>query len=343
MTIESHKVNVAYQEKYSEAFQKLTATGNLAVKSIKPTSPAEAEFFLSVYVAMYNFDDYSFWAGACNEDYTTCDIYLDKGNTTVETHVLNVSYSDVDQEVLTKVNSLIDALPEDKHFIVEDLELINYLVSSGYDMYGGSVAIENAIINYSSEIKNYFGNMTAHLDARAGWGGNFNSGAFGGFVVSYEGTIYGLLNGGGAEKNHVIYIPDDTENTTEAYVKAAQTRINNYLKNDKVKITYGGKLSEDFIVEEYEHVADTSKIRDEYYMLTYGENVYPFLIVKDSSKINDNVTYATNDIMTNVSITSGNSSIPLDTAVKVNEIKKEHKTYQEYTSKLGVKDALMYD
>jgi len=341
--IERHNVNVKYKEEYSDKFKKLTSNDKLVVKSIRPSNMEEAEFFLTSYVGMFNFKNHYFYRGYCNEDYSVCDVTLSNQYGIIESHKVNVSYAEVNQEVLNKVNSLISALPKGKRFIVEDLELINYLVRTNYNPMTSGIDVENSVINYSSEIKNYFGNMTAKLDARAGDGNPLGSEAFGGFVVLYDDTVYGLLEQGGAAKNHVIYIPDETKNTTEAYIKAAQDRINKYLKTKDIKIVYGGKLSEDFDEEDYKDIVDTSKIRDEYYILMFGETQLEFLIAKDSSKINNDVVYASNDIMTNVEISANSSSVPLDTTIKVNEITKDNETYKELTDRLNVKDALIYD
>lgn len=337
--LERHNVKIEYKEEYSDIFKKVTTDGNLVVKSIKPTTMEEAEFFLNSYMSLFDYDKYMFYKGECNDDYTICDIVVGDEYNILETHKVNISYAKLDEKILSKVNELLKNLPKGKRFVVEDLELINYIVNSGY---GKSMSVENAIIDYSSEVKKYLGNMNARLDLRAGWDGEFNSGAFGGFLVLYNDTIYGLLESGGAEKNHVIYIPDDTENTKDAFIKAAQERINNYLKNDKVKITYGGSLDE-FDEELYKDIVDLSKTRNEYYLLTYDDFEIPFLIAKDSSKIKNEITYETNDIMTDVTISTNSSLVPLDTVIKVDKIKEDSMKYKELVNKLDIDKALVYD
>ena len=341
--IERHAVKIIYgEEQFSNDYQKITSNKDLIVKSITPKTDMEAEFFLGTYLNTLNLASEIYNSG-CNDNYSICDIVYNG-----ETHSLNIHYEVGEQNILNIVNDMIKQMPEHKMFVVEDLELINYIVSTGYGENNFNIDAENSIINFSSEVKNYLKNMTAILDTRAGWYESLSSGAFGGFVILHNGTIYGLLNEGGAKKNHILYIPDDTPDTKEDYIKAVQSRIDQYLKNNSIKVTYGGKISELFSTpEDAEFVSenlgfDVTKIED-YYNITYNGAVLPFLIIKNSSKIKEEVVYVNNDIITGITISSSSSDIPLDTIIQVNEIKEDNQQYQEITNKLKIKDALIYD
>ncbi len=345
--VERHPVKIVYgEEQFSDVFKRLTTNNQLPIKSVTPTDIETADLIVGSYLRAFDTENGYFYVGACSDDYTTCDVYSTE---TGETHALKIAYeTNLDPNISAIVNNMIAAYPDGKMFLLEDLELINYLVSKNFK--DNDFGNENLMINFSSEAKAYLGNMTGVLDARMGWGDPFTSGCAGGFAIMYNNTIYGMLKQGGAQKNNVIYISDTTENKNEAYIVAAQKRINAYLKNDSVKITYGGKVSDlidisnkdevEFISEELGY--DITKI-ESYYNLTYGENTIPFLIIKNSSKVKEEVEYKNNDFVTGISIETTSPDVPLDTTIQVTEITKENEQYQEITSKLKVKDAIIYD
>lgn len=342
--IERHAVKIVYgEEQFSDVFKKVTENNQLTIKSIKPATAEEADLILGAYLKSFDTENGHFYIGNCSDGGSICDVYSTE---TGETHALNITYeSNLDAGILKIVNDMIARYPDGKMFLVEDLELINYIVSKNYSQDFGN---ENQMINFSSEAKAYLGNMTGILDARMGWGDPFTSGCAGGFAIMYNNTIYGMLTNGGAQQNNVIYIPETTEDTIEAYIAAAQKRINTYLKNENVKVTYGGKVSEYVSDEsEIEWVSDNlgfdiSKI-ESYYNVTYNENTIPFLIIKDSSKVKEEVEYKNDDIITGISISTTSPDVPLDTIIQATEITKDNEQYQEITTKLNVKEALIYD
>lgn len=342
--IERHVVNVSFKEKISNNFKKLSNGNTLVVESIRPKTNEEAYFFITSYVSAYNTDDYYFYPHFCKDDFSVCDIGMYYSNGGGEVHTLKIAYSEINKTIQDKVMSIINQLPVGKRFLVEDLEMINYIVNGGYDLENFDINVENSAINYSTELKKLLGNgnITAKLDVGAGASSPFESHAFGGFLVLYDDIVYGLLKDGGVEKRHIIYIPDNTKDTTEAYIKAAEKRINEYLKDKKVKITYGGKstdIDDSFLPE----LIKSGKRRDEFYILNYEGREFPFIIVKDSSKVQTLKEHATSDIFTNVTISMDSSSVPLDTSLKINEIKKDTSEYKEIVSKLGLEEALIYD
>ncbi len=342
--IERHPVTIVYgEEEFSDVFKRLTDNKQLAIQSIKPADAEEADLIMGTYLKSFDTENGHFYVSTCSEDFSMCDVYSTE---TGETHALNITYeSNLDASILKIVNDMIAKYPEGKMFLLEDLELINYIVSKNYSKDFGN---ENQMINFSSEAKAYLGNMTGILDARMGWGDPFTSGCAGGFAIMYNNTIYGMLKRGGAQQNNVIYIPDTTEDTIAAYIVAAQKRINTYLKNESVKVTYGGKVSEYISDEsEIEWISDNlgfdiSKI-ESYYNVTHNENMIPFLIIKDSSKIKEEVKYENNDIVTGISISTTSPDVPLDTTIQATEITKENTQYQEITAKLKIKEAIIYD
>ncbi len=346
---ESHNVNISFKEQYSDEFKKVTIDGNLNINSIKPKSLEEAESLLTASLSKYNTNDYEYYVGGCNETYTTCTVSRTELNHwyKAEYHKVNMNYVPVDKNIQSKVNELTTSLKDKKRFTVKDLDLINYIVNETNGKYDENFiySLNSNAGDYSSELKQAVGNgnLKVILDARYGWGaGLYDCGMGGNLVVLHNDVAYGMLENIEIGRQNVIYVPDDTANTTEAFVAAAQKRINEYLGNDKVKIKYAGKLTQED-KDAYNYLVDIAKTNGEYYTLTYGKIEMDFLIQKDSSKIETKKEHSTNDIITNITISTESSSIPLDTTIKVEEIVKEDKKFTEITKKLDVKQAIVYD
>jgi len=349
---ETHVVDIIYEEKISKLFDNIITDGKVVVKSVQPKNEVEAQFYLQSYLSSFSNATYEYSKGMCNEDFTVCDVsvyYLNQaGNSNSETHKVKVTYEEIDTNKAAQVNKVLSSIPKNKTFVVDDLELINFIVNGGYTNDALSASTESSYINYSSELKQLLGNgnITAQLEVGAGDPRMFSHENLGGYVVSYDGVAYGLFEGG-AVRNYVIYVPDNTEESMEAYLKAAQERINSYLGHSKAKLTYGGELSE-FDEFEYENIEHNGKLRNEYYVLTYNDCMIPFLIIKDSSKMKEISNQTTNDVITNISISMTSSTLPLDTSIMVDEISKDSKKYSEITNALidnnyGVNNALVYD
>lgn len=346
---ENHVVKISFKESYSDEFKKITTDGNLTINSIKPTTKEDAEALLTVALDKYATDSHSYYVSGCNETFTVCNVarYANYAGGS-EHHKVNMKYITLDKNVQAKVNNVISLIKSGEKFIADDLELVNYIVneSKGENEDEFIYGIYPSLINYSKNLKDVIGNtnLRTKLDARLGWGdGEFVAGLGGNLVTTYNDISYGLVEEIYIGRNNVIYIPDNTKNTTEAFVAAAQKRINDYLENDKVKIKYAGKLA-DLDEEIYKDVIDVSKTNGEYYTLTYGKLEMKFFIQKDSTKIKEvKEEHKTSDIATNITISTESKDVPLDTAIKVEEIKKEDKKFTEITKKLEVKEAIVYD
>lgn len=163
-------------------------------------------------------------------------------------------------------------------------------------------------------------NVTYFLDVRAG---NQDENlmyefAFGPMSVFYNGYSYGTKEECLYLKR-VIYIPESTENTKEAFVAAAQKRINDYLGNStSAVVSYGGTLrslpefSED---EQYTITSDGN-----YYNIKVENRTYKFYIVKTASDKLVEPTYIGTDIESKIERTSENSNIPLNTSLTVKNV-----------------------
>ena len=191
-----------------------------------------------------------------------------------------------------------------KEYVVEDLSFINYLVNSSCDIDNtdGYVCHSNELINYSEEYKKHVANKNISIvvDNRAGdCGGGFISGTMGVGGIMYNGYLYGSYWDVEGKINQVIYIPEDTADTHEAYIAAAKSRINNYFRNtnfqNKIDINFAGSIS-DLTSQQYD---DLGLHESEYYTIIYEGKYYNLLIHKDNSKIK-NPIFETVDVDTNI-------------------------------------------
>ena len=68
---------------------------------------------------------------------------------------------------------------------------------------------------------------------------------------------------------------------------------------------------------DYHFITQTEGV---WYQVTVKGTAYNFAVIKDSSKVNNNINYLTSDMSTNISISTDSANLPLDTLIRVNEI-----------------------
>ena len=233
--------------------------------------------------------------------------------------------------------------PEKYLFTMEDLETINYKYALPNF---GDIDGLNAIINYSSEFQNKIGytNIGIKLDTRAGWDDKFSSGCFGFLNLLYDNIIYSTVKIAGVKQNNVLYVPDETKDTTEAYINAALERIKKYIPKAEVKIEYAGQIdkTEEYGVLDLEEIVDVSKTLDEYYKVTIGEEEYYYFIAKDSSKMRKPMMN-TVDVDTDISIKTEASEVPLDSKINTIVIDAKSDEYKEFLKKVNINNGLVVD
>jgi hypothetical protein len=344
-------------ENYSEAFKKIAPNGVITMNAITPTNDTELDAYGS-YFGETNF----YYLNNCNDDYSKCDLeYSEDTKGTKEgfseTHAVKVIWKETDANVKKDVDNHLSEIKKQLKstsdgyctYSFDDLSAINYyshLKSNDEDFN------PNVGLNYVEDLKKILEKETyeLNLDVRLGdWSGISDIG--GGYLtISYNNTIYGLLDKTFMVGiNNVLYIPDDTANTKEAYMAAAKKRIDEYLGNTSTNIKVAGTI-EDLLAkysEEFDFAAlgDTSKMGDYYYNITIGNVTRTFVILRDSSKIKS-VDLTTTDSETNITISLENTSLPLDTKIQVKEIKensKEFKNIKEVLNIKNIKDVQIYD
>ena len=300
----------------------------------------------------------------CNETYTKCSATDFSGN-----YYPNVTINYIyDKNTKKVVDSIVSKL-EERVYNVSDLEIISYWLNGG------------SILYYSNDLMSTLGYKNFEnfsFDVRAGDNSSFNTVEAGILKFIYNDTIYFMADFVEVDGNNIIYVEDNTDSND--LMKSAQTRIDNYFGKDKVKLVDTGNLEEfldsyvldnqDIIDEMYEYnesmknlpgyvaktkeeianqlkeemrsmVSDILKENEHIYKVIIGDNTYYTLIRSDSSKMVE-TTYRTSDILTDVSISSSNKTIPYDALVNVQKI-TDGEAYKKILDILKLTNSEMYD
>lgn len=247
--------------------------------------------------------------GSCNNTFNLCT-FLDYMNFMAFDNV-EIKYN-YDEKIAQLAQSIIDeGLIDQTNFNLTDTEFLHYI------NYGGSLA------NYASSFKNQLSNLNFRfeLDQRGGSADPFETGAIGFYKFMYNDSLYAVKNFMSVTVSHIMYIPTDTTNVEEAI----RARLNDLFgENINFEITESDETINEYLSNHgLQVIADGNQ---HYFIFTINnENDYryglEFYIIpkKDSSKINNNVSFKSNDLITNVSV-STYESIPLDTLINVNHL-----------------------
>ena len=299
---------------------------NATLKSVKPKDMMESDFLLTNIVnKLLNDEKYYAYAWCTTEELDTAEITIE-GEGFTGTYEINVTYDEPAENsyVQNFVNKLkkFDETPESA-YQVTDLGLINYYLTSVKSELWNTGAPARAL-RFSDEIIKLSdgGNIKFYLDVRAGEQGNdlMFENAFGEMTVFYNDYAYANKQQG-IHLKRVIYIPANTDNTTVAYIQAAQDRINKYLGAENlVSVTYGGTLNsleEDML----DSSVPTETTDGNYYNITVKGRTYKFYIIKGTEEQLKEPVYQGKDINTNVEIKSTDANIPLDTSVVATKVR----------------------
>lgn len=366
---------------YSEDFNTILTDGKLVINSIPPKNEMESWYIIYDYPFYYDGGDYKyedmigrFDVISVTPDFKKCVIeYRKKDNyELLAKREIEIVYN-YDENVLKEVEKLASGLPEDKdYYYIDDLEIINFWINGKEDEY-------NNIDNYSTELKSYFKNKNVnfHIDNRAGFPGRFTEGRLGIASIKYNDTIYYLNSQLGTIARSILYVDD---NATDE-LKAVQKRINDYVGHDKYKVERVGLVSEYIdqykqeILDDWHEMYEREKANltgsyldsFESFLQHYGLNIENdeeldglrgyeeyvyykvkindidryFIVLKDSTKMK-NPEYISSDLLTNVSISSKSTKVPLDTLVGA-KLLTSGEEYNRVKGTLNYKTGITFD
>ncbi len=356
---EVHQVKINWQEEYSDLFKSIAPNGEFKIKSLKPQNEEELEFYSAAAISQ-TYKNVSGYLSECNKDYTECTLGIspllenEEGFYYVvnETHRVKVVWEKENPIARKLIDAAIKTLKlgkntvynyedettgdeyksVDYYHILEDLNLINLLKNQPVK---NMVSYDNAI-NFVPELKLLFENtnITYNLDTRLGDGEYFYEMGGGQLSLLYKGVVYALVNPyegqnssyTSVHRHYVMYIPSNTENTPEAYLKAVKKRLDEYLKED-TKVEIGG-LIKDYTKGDKISIplfeAKDNQIGDYYYKITINDKTYDFLVVRDTAKMVVNNLMKSIDIDTKVKVETTASDVPNDAVINVTTINKEN-------------------
>lgn len=340
---ESHVIELVRKTERSDNFKnklKLNTDGKLVVNSVKPTDNSE---FAALYDMCIRIDGVEL--GYIAPDFTSCDLTV---NDTYETHTVDIVYN-YDKQIQEKLQGFVDDFPDDLQFFkVQDMELINYWVNLSKEQ---QEDINDTFPGYSGEFKKYLKNYNVKFEVVAGlgWEPILLTERVGRSLFKYNDIVYCIKNELGTRGKHIIYVPDNTGNSKEELMAAAQKRIDDYLGSEgKVTISYAGTVLDICLrnyYDIYQRETDDNMTFEEYknspfcpddidvemetgldcaenadcFVTTINGQKHYFLIEKNSANM-ITPTYATADMATDVTISSTDTSIPLDTSIMAEKI-----------------------
>ena len=319
---------------------------NLTVKGIEPTTYDDAYNMMMVIANKIDKDaaDAGYEAyGDCNpNNFNECEIVISDGQGWHQTYPITVTYDKPSTADLGKYGPIInrflsgfgiDFMDTSTYFVVEDLSIINYFLTGDRSELWNPGAASRAIKFSDANHLTNGADITYDLGIALGEQGEelMYETAGGGMTVYYNDYAYAYTVGG-IYLRRVIYIPESTGDTPNEYIAAAKKRIDDYLGENNITITLGGALNTladnlpttssyygaDYqdLLDEYVDESDTD---GNYYNIKIGNRTYKFYIIK-SAEIPDNPMYNGYNIKTDVSVSSTDSSIPLDTSILVEKV-----------------------
>lgn len=335
---------VSASAKTDEILGKVSKDGKTATfKMVKPTSFEDGDAKINGYLQKYcATENYSIFAYYHDDNYDKCTItiqsddYQEEYDQTaggmvvkqgeIAFYDLTISYDEPTKNinVINSYLSKIKAASMDDPktwYQLEDLSLINYYLTSAKSELWNQGASGRAL-KYVKELNDLREGtkISFYIDTRAGMQDEklmFES-AFGPMTVYYNDYSYGAKDAGIYLKR-ILYIPTETEDTKEAYIAAAQKRINEYLGNSKdVVITYGGLLSS--LPSDAEDTLNPVTSDGNYYNVKVKDKTYKFYIVKGDETKLAFPTYNGRDSENNIAIFSKDARVPLDTDITATKL-----------------------
>ena len=332
--LEVHNSKINFKEGESPEFKKIFKESTLKINSIYKD---DIEFLYRASMG-YLMSKTKSWSYL--DDITKNNAKIIFNN--LETHTKNIKFVEGNEEHKLIVEGIVDKIGN-KPITVEinDLEFIN-------DFYYREEENDYQAPNFNSKMLNDIlsklidnQHVSYFLAVEGGTGGPFIQASAGSVVLYYDGIAYATSKSYvETVMKNIVYIPSNTENTREAYVKAVQKRIDDYLgKKSGVTVSFSRVLDED---EVDSYFFDVESLDGDVYKLTYKDKETEILVIKDSSKMQTS-TFNAMDVSNNVKVSSDNANYPTNTVVSSELIDDEDTEAKKLLKKLGLKEAEIVD
>lgn len=254
-TIPSTAFATAESQKMSEEFSKILTDGKFIFNYAKPKSKND----LLAEIACSSFEDAtgkfglhdSFGKVALSDDLSEITIGLYKNMECIERHTVDVIWN-YSEKAVQAANRFLKKLPpsgaETTYFHLSDLEYMNYLGNTA-----SSRGEFEEMANYSGELKTITENtnFSLKMETRGGGGPRLYDTRIGITRLYHADSVYGVLISEIAVRaNHVIYVSENTGDTKEELIAAAQKRVNDYIGKNVIRLTDSGMTVSDYYAEE---------------------------------------------------------------------------------------------
>lgn len=276
------------------------------------------------------------FVGGCNIKENTCKVNLYIGQKQL-LEIYKIKVEEVkDEKIFNQTEKMLSKIKND--YKLEDMGYINQLINfQGIKGFFNELQSSTKIFKMYPEIKE---NMEAnknieYVSVFNGGGGSPTSyGAVGDIIAYNNDTAVGIANIG-YHTNRLIYIPDTTEKTKEAYIKAALERIKKYINNDsyEIKIEFDEQMTTDLCTPEVKECdfTDVFKKGDKYsmelYKLTINDDEQTLGIMPVPEKEIRKIDVKSKDHSTGVNIETNSSDVPLDTSVESKDVTDKHQKH----------------
>ena len=362
-----------YYQELVDLFNSKAPNGVIYLNTLEPTSEDFADSMITVALRKIFPEEYEVYGGFAWDESTgkidKTKAYLDLSKGEDENHIyqtFDVKYIflEKDEEIAKKVAEVakklefdMDELHQsmDKWFILQDLEVVNYL----YNSQKAKKFAEEKLPNYSAKIHALTDDdkIDFAYDPRAGSGSEtaLLGGALGPMNIAYDGVIYETVEPVGFITLQVLYVPDNTEKSKEAFIAAAKERLKAYLKGVNIDVKEGGSITaldeEDYKYCNWDreldqcnyiNVFDLDKTVGEWFEVTIGEQKYRFVISLGSDKMN-NPVMKTEDNSTKIAIETESYDAPLDSRINAKKLAKNSAEYKALAQKLKILDEMSFE
>lgn len=318
-----------FTEEQLNLIKKIAPDGKNATLKVSKKNAEDDGFLTAVVNYMLNEDKYQAIAWAEPDDLNKVNVtIMDNDGKFYKDYVINVTYEEPESnknidEFISKIKEFDWEKELETSYQVTDLGLINYYLTSAKSELWNIGAPARAL-KFSDEVIKLTngGAIKFTLEVRAGTQDEelMYENAIGFMGVIYNDSVYDVVEQG-LYLRRVIYIPSNTADNKEAYVKAAQERINKYLgKDNLVKVEYGGKLDS---LDPYALDNTIENTDGNYYNITVKGRTYKFYILKGNEEQLKETVYQGMDYDTNIKVTSTDANVPLDTIVSISTVKNE--------------------
>ncbi len=220
----------AESQQMSKEFSKVLTNGKLVFNFAKPTSIDDEMVWIAAESFALNNDSFLLNPDTFTEDFSKVELKMFPFSENEETHIVDVVWN-YDANVLEASKSIVENFPDEWATYISlelsDLEFVNYCVYNKpvHNNYNGALA------NYSSKPKDAMGGSNFYFEVQLHGQGNplFYTTNGGTARLMHNNIAYYAVGGINTKANHAIYVPENTADTKEALMAAAQKRIDDYM------------------------------------------------------------------------------------------------------------------